>query len=70
MVGKRGLARTRLEPRGVVTVAGERWDATAETETPIEPQTPVVVVAVSGLRLKVRAEAPVTASQAGGPLPG
>jgi len=59
MVGKHGVARTRLEPKGTVMVAGERWEATTDAEDAIEAQTPVVVVSVSGLRLKVRPEASV-----------
>ena len=68
MVGKHGVSRTRLEPKGVVTVAGERWDATTDADEAIEAQTPVVVVSVSGLRLKVRPEAPVIAPPIAGPL--
>jgi membrane-bound serine protease (ClpP class) len=52
MIGAVGTARDRLAPAGTVLVHGEYW--TAETEDPIEPGTPVEVVAVEGLRLRVR----------------
>jgi membrane-bound serine protease (ClpP class) len=67
MVGKHGLARTRLEPKGMVTVEGERWEATTDAEETIEAQTPVVVIAVSGLQLKVRPEVPMPETQGQGP---
>jgi membrane-bound serine protease (ClpP class) len=52
MIGAVGTARDRLAPAGTVLVHGEYW--TAETEDPIEAGTPVEVVAVEGLRLRVR----------------
>jgi membrane-bound serine protease (ClpP class) len=69
MVGEHGVARTSLDPRGVVLIEGERWDATIEADDePIEPDTRVVVTAVSGLRLKVRREAGVPPQTAPGSL--
>ena len=53
IVGARGVARTRLDPRGIVSVQGESWQATAEGR-PIEEREPVIVTASSGLSLKVR----------------
>jgi membrane-bound serine protease (ClpP class) len=53
LIGSKGTARTALSPRGVVLVAGERWDATAE-DGPLPEDTPVVVTATEGLRLRVR----------------
>ncbi len=53
LIGVGGAARTRLDPKGYVQVAGERWEATAE-DPPIEDETPVIVTAVDGLRLTVK----------------
>jgi membrane-bound serine protease (ClpP class) len=53
LIGKQGTTRTRLDPRGVVWVAGERWDAVAE-DPPIEEDTPVIVTETAGLRLHVK----------------
>jgi membrane-bound serine protease (ClpP class) len=53
LIGAKGTARTRLEPRGVVWVAGERWDATAE-DPPLEEETPVIVLRKDGLTLTVK----------------
>jgi membrane-bound serine protease (ClpP class) len=55
LVHERGVARTQLAPRGKVFVHGEIWDAVAEE--PIEPDTPVEVIGVDGMRLRVRPEA-------------
>ena len=53
LVGAKGAARSRLDPRGVVWVEGERWDATA-VDPPIEDDTPVIVTGSEGLHLMVR----------------
>jgi membrane-bound serine protease (ClpP class) len=53
LVGVRGEARGRLDPRGVVYVAGETWEATAE-DPPIEEGAPVIVTQTEGLRLRVK----------------
>ena len=53
LLGAKGTVRTRLDPRGVVQVAGERWDATAE-DPPIEEDAAVIVTATEGLRLVVK----------------
>ena len=53
LIGAKGTARSRLNPRGVVHVAGERWDATAE-DPPLDEDTPVIVTATEGLRLVVK----------------
>jgi membrane-bound serine protease (ClpP class) len=52
MRGAVGVARERLDPQGMVLVRGEYWTATSDT--PIERDEPVEVVAVDGLRLRVR----------------
>jgi membrane-bound serine protease (ClpP class) len=52
MLGAVGVARERLDPQGMVLVRGEYWTATSDT--PIERDEPVEVVAVDGLRLRVR----------------
>ena len=53
LIGVIGVARTRLDPRGIVMVRGERWDATAD-DPPIEEDAPVVVLSTDGLKLRVK----------------
>lgn len=57
LAGKKGTALSRIDPDGMVHVAGEQWSAVlAEGEGPIRRGERVVVVRVEGLRLIVRAE--------------
>lgn len=51
LIGAHGVTRTEVGRQGTVYVAGEEWSATAETKIP--PDTDVVVLDRSGLRLKV-----------------
>lgn len=53
LIGRTGVAKSRLDPQGWVLVAGERWSAVAE-DGPIEEGDEVEVVSVEGLRLRVR----------------
>lgn len=53
LIGKQGEVRQALAPGGTVQVGGELWSADTEGET-IEAGQKVVVVAVNGLRLKVK----------------
>lgn len=53
LIGAKGVARTELAPDGTVYVAGEMWTATAEAGRIGEGER-VLVVAVDGLRLRVR----------------
>jgi membrane-bound serine protease (ClpP class) len=52
MIGMIGVATTRLDPSGTVFVHGEYWNADAAE--PVEPNERVELVAVEGLRLRVR----------------
>jgi membrane-bound serine protease (ClpP class) len=52
MIGLVGVADEALHPEGWVRVRGERWRARAES--PVPAGSPVEVVAVEGLSLKVR----------------
>jgi membrane-bound serine protease (ClpP class) len=52
MLGTVGVAHDRLDPEGMVVVRGEYW--TAESDVPVEAGQPVEVLAVDGLRLRVR----------------
>ena len=52
LVGERGVARTPLEPSGMVLVHGELWQA--KSDEPIGKGEEVEVVAVEGLKLKVK----------------
>jgi membrane-bound serine protease (ClpP class) len=51
LVGQVGLVRTRLAPRGQISLRGELWNA--ECEQAIEPGGSVRVTAVDGLTLQV-----------------
>ncbi len=53
LIGRVGVAKSRLDPEGMVLVAGERWQAVAE-EGPVEMGEEVEVLQVEGFRLKVR----------------
>ncbi len=53
LMGRIGIAKSRLDPEGWVLVAGERWQAVAE-EGPIEEGAEVEVIRVEGFRLYVR----------------
>lgn len=62
LLGGAGLARTDIGREGTVWVAGEMWQAAAEDpEHPIPEGSRVRVVAVEGLRLKVKPEQPPSA---------
>lgn len=52
MVGEKGVAATALAPKGTVDVHGELWSATSDV--PVAAGDAVEVVAVEGLKLKVR----------------
>ncbi|MBI3997929.1 MAG: nodulation protein NfeD [Armatimonadetes bacterium] len=52
LIGAVGVARSRLDPDGVVHVQGEMWTAVA-IGGPIDDGQPVRVVALDGLRLRV-----------------
>lgn len=53
LVGREGVTQTLLNPGGMVLVNGERYHAFTEGLL-LEPQTPVEIVAVRGMRLLVR----------------
>jgi len=54
MVGRTGVALTRLNPNGYAKVQGERWQAVVPDEqTPIEKGETVCVDGISGLELTV-----------------
>ena len=55
MVGRMGLALTRLNPDGYVQVQGERWQACVyQKQAVIEKDETICVEAINGLKLKVR----------------
>jgi membrane-bound serine protease (ClpP class) len=55
LIGQMGRVQSRLEPGGMVLVSGELWSAELEDERAVlEPGARVDVVAVEGLRLRVR----------------
>jgi membrane-bound serine protease (ClpP class) len=55
LVGDTGKALTDLSPAGTVFIQGERWQADSETGF-VSKGSPVRVVAVEGLRLRVAAD--------------
>jgi membrane-bound serine protease (ClpP class) len=56
MMGKSGLVRSKISPRGMVLVNGELWQARAE-ET-LESGTDVIVEGRDGFTLQVRRKTP------------
>jgi membrane-bound serine protease (ClpP class) len=52
MMGAFGVVREPIDPSGMVFVSGALWQATSTTG-PLPTGTPVRVVAVDGLRLRV-----------------
>ena len=64
MVAERGRTRSALDPAGKVFIHGEVWDAVADQ--PVPAGAVVEVVAVEGLRLRVRSLEPAPPSA--GPL--
>ncbi len=58
MVGKTGYAVTDINPEGEVQVAGERWSAVLESNSPaVLRQGQVVITAVDGLHVRVKPSA-------------
>ncbi|MDA1229821.1 MAG: NfeD family protein [Planctomycetota bacterium] len=66
MIGRHGVAQTLLTPGGMVTINAERFHAES-VGILIEPQTPVVVVAVRANRIVVRPLAATNHSLPGKP---
>jgi membrane protein implicated in regulation of membrane protease activity len=57
LIGRRGVARRRLAPRGTVAFGVELWRAEIEpTARPIDAGAPVRVIAVRGLTVIVAAD--------------
>jgi membrane-bound ClpP family serine protease len=55
MVGRKGIALTRLNPDGYVQVQGERWQAgICKDQTSIEQGEAIYIEAINGLKLTVR----------------
>lgn len=53
LIGQMGVARTALEPKGMILLEGELWTASSE-DGRVEPGEEVTVTEVQGLKLKVR----------------
>lgn len=67
LVGERGVAREPLSPAGRVFVHGELWKAVAEGS--VAPGTPVEVVGVDGMTLRVRPLPASTTASMAAPAP-
>ena len=52
LVGKTAEVKIALEPKGVVSIQGERWTAISETGR-VEPEEEVIITKVNGLKLYV-----------------
>ncbi len=65
LVGRSAVARSALDPEGIVFLEGERWRARAEDEAVREGES-VTIVDVRGLRLRVRKAANEKAADKGG----
>ena len=52
LVGKTAEVKIALEPKGVVSVQGERWTAISEMDQ-VEPEEEVIITKVDGLKLYV-----------------
>ena len=52
LVGKTAEVKIALEPKGVVSIQGERWTAISETGR-VEPEEEVIITKVEGLKLYV-----------------
>lgn len=53
LMGKRGVAKSRMMLSGLIEIDGKRVNAISESD-PIEPGEPVVVVSVDGINVLVR----------------
>ncbi len=53
LVGKVAVARTPLDPKGMVFVHGELWEAIVDKGR-VEPEEEVIVTKVEGLKLYVK----------------
>ncbi|MDR0335720.1 MAG: hypothetical protein LBI18_01375 [Planctomycetaceae bacterium] len=58
LVGKQGVARSKMMLSGLIEVEGKRLNALSESE-PLEPNDPIVVTSVDGINILVRKAADV-----------
>ncbi|MCD6164844.1 MAG: hypothetical protein J7J30_05375 [Candidatus Odinarchaeota archaeon] len=56
LIGKTGITKTRLSPRGIVYAEGEDWTATTRNGIEIPPETKVKIVGLEKLTLIVEKE--------------
>ena len=56
LIGKTGITKTKLSPRGIVYVEGEDWTATSHDGAEIPPETKVKIVGLEKLTLIVEEE--------------
>ncbi|HEX7880759.1 MAG TPA: NfeD family protein, partial [Candidatus Eisenbacteria bacterium] len=62
MIGRRGVAATKLAPTGSVFMDGTHWEAEAPHDSIVDAGQAVRVVAVDRLSLKVRPDSPSPAA--------
>jgi len=60
LLGKTGVAQSRMMPSGIVLLEGIKYDALSEGE-PIDPGTPIIVIQANKLNVVVRAVIPQVA---------
>lgn len=51
LIGKTGITKTKLSPRGIIYVEGEDWTATSHEDAEILPETKVKIVGLEKLTL-------------------
>lgn len=56
LVGKTGITKTRLSPRGIVYAEGENWTAATHNGAEIPPKTKVRIIGLEKLTLIVKKE--------------
>lgn len=65
LVGQTGVVKQELAPQGIVHVHGEEWSAVSATDATIPAGTPIRVLSVEGLTLRVQADEPEAQNSAG-----
>lgn len=56
MIGELGVAESRIDPNGTITLRSTPWRAVTNRATPIEPGSPVRVIGIDNLVLEVEPE--------------
>jgi membrane-bound serine protease (ClpP class) len=68
LIGRVGITRTPLNPRGQIALDGEIWSAISRTGEPIPPRCPVLIAGVRGVVVRVDRIAPTRSPDLRRPL--